>query len=64
MRKKASMNTYISILLPLVGGIYGGFAGGYFYSKRRSPRWKHALVAGGVILLLMCITVLYMAFAA
>lgn len=52
------------IWLPIIGGIYGGFVGGYIKRGKHSAKQKTALLIIGVILAVVCLAVLIDAFSA
>lgn len=52
------------IWLPIIGGIYGAFVGGYIRQGKHSAKQKTALLIIGVILAVVCLAVLIDAFSA
>lgn len=50
------------MFLPFLGVVYGVSAGAYIRSEKKTPKKRVAIWSGGILLLLMCATVLTIAF--
>lgn len=55
------MATY-TILLPLIGAVYGCLLGAYIRSDKKSAAKRVALWIAGILILLLCVAVLIKAF--
>lgn len=55
------MATY-TILLPLIGAVYGCLLGAYIRSDKKSAAKKISLWISGVMILILCVAVLIKAF--
>ena len=55
------MDTY-TILLPLIGAVYGCLLGAYIRSDKKSSAKKISLWISGVMILILCVAVLIKAF--
>lgn len=58
------MRVHLSMFMPLVGGIYGAFLGGYIHGGHKSRGGKLALIVGGVFVVLLCLVVFVIDFGA
>lgn len=52
----------LTIFLPLLGALYGVFLGMYIRSEQKTPRKRTVLLISGILLFLICATVLVKAF--